>query len=57
MNCVPISGGRIHSRSSDAFVDDTSLGVTSNEDMSYEDLIQRVRGSADLGTSRFPLGR
>ena len=42
MNFVPIAGGRAHSRSSDAFVDDTSVGFTSSDNSSYEDLISRL---------------
>jgi hypothetical protein len=43
MHFEPISGGRPHSRSSDAFVDDTSVGFTSSEDdVSYTDLITRL---------------
>ena len=42
MNFVPIDRGRIHSRSSDAFVDDTSVGFTSSDDSSYDDLISRL---------------
>jgi hypothetical protein len=43
INFAPISGGRIHSRSSDALVDYTLLGFTSNDDTSYEDLIRRLQ--------------
>ena len=43
MNFDPISGGRPHSRSSDAFVDDTSLGFTSTDDTSYEDIVTRLQ--------------
>jgi hypothetical protein len=43
MNFVPISGARIHSRSSDAFVDDTSVGFTSRDDTSYSVLISRLQ--------------
>lgn len=35
MNFVPISAAREHSRSSDAFVDDTSVGFTSHDDTSH----------------------
>ena len=43
MNFDPISGGRPHSRSSDAFVDDTSLGFTSTDETSYEDIVTRLQ--------------
>jgi hypothetical protein len=44
MNFVPISGAREHSRSSDAFVDDTSVGFTSTqEDLIYSDLILQLQ--------------
>jgi hypothetical protein len=44
MNFVPISGARAHSRSSDAFVDDTSVGFTStNDDTQYSDLILKLQ--------------
>jgi hypothetical protein len=44
MNFVPISGARTHSRSSDAFVDDTSVGFTSSDDdTSYSVLISRLQ--------------
>jgi hypothetical protein len=43
MNFVPISGARTHSRSSDAFVDDTSVGFTSRDDTSYSVLISRLQ--------------
>ena len=46
MNFAPIAGGRAHSRSSDAFVDDTSVGFTSSDDSSYEDLITRLESVA-----------
>jgi hypothetical protein len=40
MNFSPIACGRTHSRSSDAFVDDTSVGFSScSDDHSYNDLI------------------
>ena len=42
MNFQPISEGRPHSRSSDAFVDDTSVGFTSSDESSYPDLISRL---------------
>ncbi|KAI2494431.1 hypothetical protein MHU86_20114 [Fragilaria crotonensis] len=42
MHFDPIAGGRPHSRSSDAFVDDTSVGFTSNDGDSYSDLIARL---------------
>jgi hypothetical protein len=42
MHFDPIAGGRSHSRSSDAFVDDTSVGFTSNDGDSYSDLIARL---------------
>jgi hypothetical protein len=47
MNFVPISGAREHSRSSDAFVDDTSVGFTSTrDDMEYSDLILQLQAAA-----------
>ena len=47
MNFVPISGARSHSRSSDAFVDDTSVGFTSTStDLSYSDLIGQLQDVA-----------
>ena len=47
MNFVPISGARDHSRSSDAFVDDTSMGFTSTDDAtSYPELIARLQSVA-----------
>jgi hypothetical protein len=43
MNFTPISGARAHSRLTDAFVDDTSMGFTSgDEHNSVEDLIGRL---------------
>ena len=43
MNFSPIACGRTHARSSDAFVDDTSVGFTScKDDLSYTDLISRL---------------
>ncbi|KAI2508454.1 hypothetical protein MHU86_5981 [Fragilaria crotonensis] len=43
MHFEPIDGGRSHSRSSDAFVDDTSVGFTSSDDnTSYDELIARL---------------
>jgi hypothetical protein len=43
MHFDPIDGGRSHSRSSDAFVDDTSVGFTSgNDNTSYDELIARL---------------
>ncbi|KAI2491350.1 hypothetical protein MHU86_23204 [Fragilaria crotonensis] len=46
MNFVPVSGARRHSRSSDAFVDDTSVGFTSSDDTSFTDLIARLEETA-----------
>ena len=46
MNFAPVGGGRAHSRSSDAFVDDTSVGFTSSDDSSYEDLVSRLEYAA-----------
>lgn len=46
MNFAPISGARSHSRSSDAFVDDTSVGFTSSDNTSYSDLISRLEQAA-----------
>ena len=47
MNFVPISGARDHSRSSDAFVDDTSVGFTStSDDIAYSDLISQLQEAA-----------
>jgi hypothetical protein len=44
MNFVPISGAREHSRSSDAFVDDTSVGFTSTlGDTQYSELILQLQ--------------
>ena len=44
MNFVPISGARVHSRSSDAFVDDTSVGFTSTRsDLLYSDLVRQLQ--------------
>ena len=43
MNFVPISGAREHNRSSDDFVDDTSVGFTSSDNTSYSDLIERIQ--------------
>ena len=44
MNFVPVAGGRTHSRLSDAFVDDTSVGFTSAaDDETYENLISRLQ--------------
>lgn len=43
MNFTPISGSRSHSRLSDAFVDDTSMGFTSTDDHStIDDLIAKL---------------
>lgn len=46
MNFVPISGARMHSRSSDAFVDDTSVGFTSCDDSSFSTLVTRLQEMA-----------
>ena len=46
MNLEPISAGQSHSRSSDAFVDDTSVGFTSNDESTYSDLISRLQSVA-----------
>ena len=40
MNFTPISRARPHARLSDAFVDDTSMGLTSTaDDRTYDDLV------------------
>ena len=46
MNFVPISGAHIHSQSSDAFVDDTSVGFTSSDATSFTDLIACLEEAA-----------
>ena len=47
MNFSPISGARDHSRASDAFVDDTSVGFTSAcDDVSYSNLISQLQAVA-----------
>ena len=47
MHFEPIVGGRPHSRSSDAFVDDTSVGFTSgNDEDSYDEIINRLESVA-----------
>jgi hypothetical protein len=47
MHFEPIASGRPHSRSSDAFVDDTSVGFTSDDDdASYADLLARLEFAA-----------
>ena len=47
MNFVPISGARTHSRSSDAFVDDTSIGFASiDEEIGYSTLILQLQEAA-----------
>lgn len=42
MNFVPISGARERSQSSDAVVDDTSVGFTLSEEISHSELISRL---------------
>jgi hypothetical protein len=46
MNFVPISGARVHSRSSDAFVDDTSVVFTSSDSTSFPALVSRLQDVA-----------
>ena len=42
INFVPVSGLRVHSRSSDAFVDDTLVGFTPCDDTSFSELISQL---------------